>query len=230
MAYCSPCSGLMHCVTNSSSLIGCSVLRVNSDRHTLTGREVGFSYSTAVETTVTMQESSSPALERYWCTFTQYAKWYDAAHLYPTWHHHHHHHGLARVHAAVISSQSQRQQGHHNRTTAAPEPCMAKGCRTEGGGCLGHRIYLSGAEEQNRLHQRQRHVNAMTQAMFAVALQSSCEAQMQGKEMSRDTMMPLLMPTAETLCRLAGWATWEGRGESCSSCHQSVHAALSCRS
>lgn len=142
MAYCSPCSGLMHCVTNSSSLIGCSVLRVNSDRHTLTGREVGFSYSTAVETTVTMQESSSPALERYWCTFTQYAKWYDAAHLYPTWHHHHHHHGLARVHAAVISSQSQRQQGHHkhNRTTAAPEACMAKGCRTEGGGCLGHRI------------------------------------------------------------------------------------------
>lgn len=47
----------------------------------------------------------------------------------------------------------------------------------------------------------------MTQAMFAVALQSSCETQMQGKEMSHDTMMPLLMPVAETLCRLAGWAT-----------------------
>lgn len=155
MAYCSPCSGLVHCMTNSSSLVGCSVLRVNSDRH-VTGREVGFSYSTAVETTVTMQESSSPALKRYWCTFAQYAKWYNAAHVYQAWHHHHHHHGLARVHAAVISSQSQRQQGHHNRTTAAPEPCMAKGCRTEGGGCLGHRIkvlinsHLSGVVRKNR--------------------------------------------------------------------------------
>lgn len=48
-------------------------------------------------------------------------------------------------------------------------------------------------------------------------------------EASHDTVS-LLTPKAETSCRLAGWAMWEGRGESCSSCHQSAHAALSCRS
>lgn len=133
VACCSPCSGLVHYMTNSSSPVDYSVLRMNSDRH-ITGREVGFSYSTAVETTVTKQEDSlPPALKRYWCAFAQYAKRDNAAHVYQRRYHHYRHHrhrGLARVHAAVISSQSQQQRGHRNHgcTAAALAPCMARTC------------------------------------------------------------------------------------------------------
>lgn len=74
VACCLPRSGLLHYMTKSSSPVDYSVLRMNSDRH-ITGREVGLSYSTAVETTAMKQEDSlPPALKRYWCTVAQYAK------------------------------------------------------------------------------------------------------------------------------------------------------------